>query len=154
MLRILGLFFFLMLFWWLWSGYASPLLLGLGLGSCLLVLWIVLRMDVVDREAAPLHLTYRAPVYWLWLIVEILKSNLDTSRRILKPSQAQPTIAELPASQQSDLGKVIYANSITLTPGTLSMYLSDNQIEVHALHPLTIEQLRAGQMAKRVMEME
>ncbi|MGB1581501.1 MAG: Na+/H+ antiporter subunit E [Nevskiales bacterium] len=154
MLRILGLFFFLMLFWWLWSGHATPLLLGFGLGSCLLVLWIVLRMDVVDQEAAPLHLTHRAPVYWLWLIVEMIKSNLDTCRRILQPSQAQPSIAVVPATQASDLGKVIYANSITLTPGTLSMRLSDTNIEVHALHPVSIKTLGNGEMAKRVTEME
>lgn len=154
MLRILGLFLFLTLFWWLWSGHTTPLLLGLGLGSCLLVLCIVLRMNVVDHEAAPLHLTHRAPLYWLWLLVEILKSNLDTCRRILKPELAQPVVAQLPAPQKTDLGKVIYANSITLTPGTLSMRLADDGIQVHALHADSIEGLRQGRMADQVSRME
>lgn len=154
MLRTLGLFFFLTLFWWLWSGYATPLLLGLGLGSCLLVIWIVVRMDVVDHEAAPLHLTHRAPLYWLWLVGKIARANLDTCRRILKPELTHPVVMELPAPQQSDLGKVIYANSITLTPGTLSMHVEGKGILVHALHIDSIEDLRSGEMADKVTRME
>lgn len=154
MLRTLGLFFFLTLFWWLWSGYATTLLLGLGLGSCLLVIWIVVRMNVVDHEAAPLHLTHQAPIYWLWMLGQIARANLDTCRRILGPSRAEPVIAELPARQQSDLGRVIYANSITLTPGTLSMRVEANSILVHALHADSVDELRNGEMAEKVRRME
>ena len=155
MLRATSLFSFLALFWWLWSGHATVLLLSCGLGSCLLVLWIVLRMDVVDHEATPLHLTHRAPFYWMWLLVEILKANIDTCRRILNPGTGvDPVVADLPLSQKTDLGKVTYANSITLTPGTLSMRLDDERVQVHALHQSTIDDLKTGVMADRVKRME
>lgn len=155
MLRLTGLSLVLALMWWLWSGHASTLLLTLGGLSCLLVAWIAYRMDVVDHESAPLHLTHRAPLYWSWLIIQILRSNLDTCKRILRPAQnVQPVIAELPASQGDVLGRVIYANSITLTPGTLSMELKQSSVHVHALHQSMIDELRNGDMARRVTRME
>ena len=155
MLRALGLFLVLGLFWWLWSGHTSLLLLSFGLGSCLLVVWIALRMDVVDHEATPLQLTHRVPIYWLWLIGQILKANVDTSLRILRPkSRVQPVVADLPAEQALDLGRVIYANSITLTPGTLSMRLDEDSVEVHALHQDTIDDLKTGVMAEHVKRLE
>lgn len=155
MLRALGLLTVLILMWWLWSGHATPLLLGFGLGSCLLVCWIALRMDVVDRESTPLHLTPKVPRYWAWLCWQILLSNIETCGRILRPSETvDAVVSDLPADQNSDLGRVIYANSITLTPGTLSMQLDEQSVQVHALSPSLIEDLVTGDMAERIKEME
>ena len=155
MLRATGLFCVLALMWWLWSGYATALLLGFGLISCLLVLWIALRMDVVDREATPLHLTLSVPFYWLWLFKEILRSNIDTCKRILQPgSKVKPVVVNVATDQVSDLGKVIYANSVTLTPGTLSMLLEDDFLQVHALDQSAIDDLTTGAMAARVKQLE
>jgi multicomponent Na+:H+ antiporter subunit E len=119
------------------------------------VLWIALRMDVVDLEATPLHLTHRAPFYWAWLCIEMLHSNLDTCKRILRPSRlVRPVVENIEADQTTDLGKVIYANSVTLTPGTLSMHLDNQQLQVHALDQSMIEALKNGSMASRVKRME
>lgn len=155
MFRATGLLIALALMWWLWSGHASVLLLSLGAASCALVLVIALRMDVVDRESTPLHLTQRGPLYWAWLFWQIMLSNIDTCKRILTPGRrVNCVVAELPAEQKTDLGKVIYANSITLTPGTLTMHLDDKQIQVHALDPSQVEALASGEMARRVTRME
>lgn len=155
MLRATGLLGVLALMWWLWSGYATALLLSFGLISCLLVLWIALRMDVVDREATPLHLTLSAPLYWLWLSKEILRSNIDTCQRILQPgSKVEPVVVDVLADQSTDLGKVIFANSVTLTPGTLSMLLDDQHLQVHALHQSAIDDINTGAMSKRVKKLE
>ena len=151
MLRAVGLFFILAGMWWLWSGHATAMLLGFGLLSCLLVVWLAVRMDVVDREALALHLSHRIPFYWAWLCVEILRSNLDTCKRILRPATlVRPVVDEVIADQDTDLGKVIYTNSITLTPGTLSMQLEGDKLQVHALDQSMIDDLHGGAMAARV----
>jgi len=142
-------------FWLLLSGYFVPLLLGLGAVSILLVVTITLRMNVVDHEDQPLHLTLRFPLYWAWLAGEIVKANIDVVRCIWSPTGAiSPTRIRLTASQRTTVGKVIYANSITLTPGTVTMGLEGNQIEVHALTIAAATSLQDGEMGHRVRELE
>jgi multicomponent Na+:H+ antiporter subunit E len=141
--------------WLLLSGHYVPLLLGLGALSALLVVTIALRMDVVDREGHPIHLSPKALLYWPWLAWEIVKSNVDVARRILSPSlPISPTIIHVRASQKSDLGKVIYGNSITLTPGTVAIDIDGDKIEVHALTREAAQALRDGDMDRRVTRLE
>lgn len=155
MLHALSLTAFLYALWLLLSGHFEPLLLALGLGSTLLVVFIAIRMEVIDRESHPFHLTLRLPVYWAWLAWEIAKANLAVARIVLTPSPPiSPTVVRVKASQRSDLGQVIYANSITLTPGTVSMNLEDGHIEVHALTNDMARSLEEGDMDRRVSRLE
>jgi multicomponent Na+:H+ antiporter subunit E len=141
--------------WLLLSGHYVPLLIGLGALSVLLVVTIALRMGVVDREGHPIHLSPKALLYWPWLAWEIVKSNVDVARRILSPTlPISPTVIRLKASQKSELGKVIYANSITLTPGTVSIDIDGDKIEVHALTREAAQALRTGDMDRRVTRFE
>jgi multicomponent Na+:H+ antiporter subunit E len=138
--------------WLLLSGHFTPFLLVLGLASCALVVLVTLRMDVADREGHPLHLTWRgALIYWPWLLVEIVKANIDVAKRIVSPSlPITPTLVRIRASQTSDLGQVIYANSITLTPGTISVDVANGEILVHALSREGADALLEGEMDRRV----
>lgn len=141
--------------WLLLSGHYNALLLSLGVVSILIVVMIALRMDVIDREGHPIHLTIKILPYWSWLGWQIIRSNLDVARRILSPTMPiSPTVLRVKASQRSALGKVIYANSITLTPGTVSINIETNEIEVHALTREAAAGLRAGEMNRRVAELE
>ncbi|MBW8054499.1 MAG: hypothetical protein FVQ76_04225 [Nitrospira sp.] len=141
--------------WLLLSGHYVPLLIGLGALSALLVVTIALRMDVVDREGHPIHLSPKALLYWPWLGWEIVKANLDVARRILDPRlPISPIVIRLKATQKSDLGRVIYANSITLTPGTVSIDIDGEHIEVHALTREAAQALRTGDMDRRVTRFE
>jgi len=145
----------LYLLWIVLSGYFQPLLLVLGVVSTLIVLFIALRMEVVDRESHPVHLTLRLPLYWLWLLWEIVKSNVVVARLIWSPSlPISPTVFQVPTSQKSQLGQVVYANSITLTPGTVSMTLENNQVRVHALTEDIAKDLQTGAMDRRVTALE
>ncbi len=145
----------LYLLWVVLSGYFQPLLLVLGVVSTLIVLFIALRMEVVDRESHPVHLTLRLPLYWLWLLWEIAKSNVVVARLIWSPSlPISPTVFQVPTSQKSQLGQVVYANSITLTPGTVSMTLENNQVRVHALTEDIAKDLQTGAMDRRVTALE
>jgi multicomponent Na+:H+ antiporter subunit E len=139
--------------WLLLSGHYVPLLLSLGVLSVLVVLFIATRMDVVDKEGQPVHLGPKALLYWSWLAWEIIKANLAVTRHILRPRLSiSPTVVRVKATQTSELGKVIYANSITLTPGTVSIDIDGPYISVHALTRDFAADLRSGDMDRRVTD--
>jgi len=143
--------------WVLLSGMIQPLLLGLGLVSVLFVAWLKARADRRDRAPVPFALRIgRIPGYLLWLSWEIVKSNVDVARRILSPGlPIAPSIRWLPARQRTELARVMYADSITLTPGTLSIDLDDEWVEVHALDESSLDALENGShMDMRVSRLE
>lgn len=142
--------------WLLLSGIMEPLILGFGLASSLAVAWIKLRADRRDGDPVPIALRIgRLPGYVLWLSWEIVKSNVDVARRILSPSlPIAPAVRWLPVSQRSELTRVIYADSITLTPGTLSIDLTGEAVEVHALNEGSLDALERGEMDARVRRLD
>lgn len=154
-MRSFSLFLVLFALWLLLSGFFQPLLIGLGVASSAFVAWIAWRMDVVDHEGHPIHLSWRALTYWPWLGWEIVKSCITVSRIIIDPKlPISPRIIHVKASQADELGHVIYANSITLTPGTVSIDVIGHTIEVHALTKESAEELENGDMDRRVVRME
>ncbi|MDX9996021.1 MAG: Na+/H+ antiporter subunit E [Rhodocyclaceae bacterium] len=143
-------------FWLLLSGMYTPFLLAAGAGSALGVFLLARRMDVVDHEGFPIHLGWQALVsYWPWLIKEIVKSAWDVSRRILHPElPISPVLVEFAPSQKTDLGLVIHANSITLTPGTISVEVAPGRFLVHALTRAGAAGLAASEMDRRCAALE
>ncbi|WP_114326048.1 Na+/H+ antiporter subunit E [Candidatus Colwellia aromaticivorans] len=151
----ISLFFTLATFWLLNSGHNTLLILLLGLASICLVIAIVHRMDVVDHESQPIHLTQNIFSYLLWLIKEVIHSNIIVIKHIwLGNKSISPTLRRIRVSQKTDMGKVIYANSINLTPGTVTIDLIDDEVVVHALLQKDIETLLAGEMDRRVSLLE
>ena len=151
----ISLFVTLGAFWLLNSGHYTLLILSLGLISVALVLYIAHRMDVVDHESQPLHLTLKIPGYFLWLSKEMILSNISVVKHIwLGNETISPVLTSIKANQKTDMGKVIYANSITLTPGTVAVDLVGDQITVHAISRENIEDLQAGEMDRRVCRLE
>jgi len=155
LIRKLGLAIVLFIFWLLLSGIYQPLIISFGIASSLLVAWIAHRMDVADHEGFPIHLGPKALTYWPWLIWEIIKANIDVAIIIVKPRlQITPTMFKSQASQKTEVGQVSYANSITLTPGTISVGVADGMVEVHALTSYSADDVITGRMDKRVCDME
>ncbi len=155
MKHTISLFLTLAAFWLLNSGHYSVLVLSLGLVSIALVLIISHKMDVVDQESQPIYLSTKILGYYLWLIKEIIKANITVVKHIwVGEKSISPTLKKIKISQQTDMGKVIYANSITLTPGTVAIDLVDNEITVHALLSKDIESLEVGEMDRRVTLLE
>jgi multicomponent Na+:H+ antiporter subunit E len=150
-----SLFLTLYVLWLLLSGHwTDPLLLGFGVASAALAVFISWRMEGLDHEGVPISVSLHALAYWPWLLWQIVLSNLAVARCILDPGRIGPRMAWVPASQKSDLGKVIYANSITLTPGTISVQVDGAHILVHALEGSGIDDLRDGAMDRRCMAVE
>jgi multicomponent Na+:H+ antiporter subunit E len=146
----------LFVLWLLLSGHFNdPVLLALGAVSVAVVVFIARRMDVVDREGHPIHLSHRAVFYVPWLLLEIVKANIDVARIILRRRMPlSPTLFTTKGSQHSDLGLAIYANSITLTPGTVTVAVEETELTVHALTREAAEGVAGGEMDRRVAALE
>lgn len=157
-MRILGLWAFCFGLWLLLSGYFDvPLLLVFGALSCALAVLVAWRVEViVPEERTPcswfnVHLFG----YWPWLLWQVVLSNLDVAKRIVDPAlPIDPALIALKPTQRGDLGRFIYANSITLTPGTVTVALSGDTLEVHALTREAADALLEGDMDRRVAQLE
>lgn len=125
----------LVLYWAILSGKLSHgLLLSLGAVSVVLVIVLVERMGILDREASPYHRLPAVLRYWGWLSGEIVKANIQVARAILRAElDLTPRLFRVKATQETDLGRTIFANSITLTPGTVTVDIEGDEFIVHAL---------------------
>lgn len=155
MKHLISLGVVLYLLWMLLSGHFTGLLLGLGVASTVLVLYLSHRMDIADHEGQPIHMTPRALPYWGYLAWEMTKSNLDVLGRILRGRHSiDPVVVRVTAGQHSDVGRVTYANSITMTPGTVTIAVQGKDIDVHALTSEAAAGVRDGEMDRRVCRVE
>ncbi len=142
-------------FWLALSGHYTYLLLGIGAACSVFCVYMASRMGAVDREAHPVHLLGPALTYIPWLIWEITKSAWSVARIIVNPKlPISPTMTVVAASQRTSVGVVAYANSITLTPGTITTGVKGNLLTVHALVNDGALDLEAGGMDARVKQFE
>lgn len=151
-MRTIGFTGLLCVFWILLSGQFQPLMLGLGLLSVALTVFLAKRMNLIDHESYPFHLFSKFPGFFIYILKEIIKANIEVIKQIisLNGKSISPQLIEIPVPQKSDLGRVIYANSITLTPGTVSVSLSKNKLTVHALTKDAAQDLTEGCMSKKI----
>jgi multicomponent Na+:H+ antiporter subunit E len=156
--HFINLWLFYFAIWLLLSGYYDdPLLVGFGVLTCTLCVFIAWRTEVLDPEESPLRLGLSAQTffYWPWLLMQIIKSNLDVTRIILDPKlPISPTMISVRPTQRTDLGRVIYASSITLTPGTVTTYMRGETFDVHALTQEAADAVLEGEMGRRVTQLE
>jgi multicomponent Na+:H+ antiporter subunit E len=149
-----GLLVALMVSWVLWSGIYKPLLLWLGLFSCLLSVWLAQRMGFF-RHPMSLRTLLRLPAHWFWLLGEIVRSSVEVARVVLSPSlPISPTVVELTTTEASDAGKVILGNSITLSPGTVTIDVHEDRLLVHCLTQHSAAQLRDPEAQRRIARLE
>ena len=155
MARIVGLWVILFAVWLLLSGHYTPLLIGFGMGSCALTVYIAKRMDLADHEGVPIDWVFRFFLYLPWLLKEILVANINVARVILSPSlPISPIMVVFGSSQKTDLGRVLYANSITLTPGTITTGIDGDKLEIHALTWRDVDGREEDEMDRRVSAVE
>ena len=155
LLRVLITTGILFAIWILLSGHLDPLLLSLGLMSCLFVAWISYKLAILDPEFKTLLFVLNMPKFLPWFFIQIVKSNIDVSWRILHPKlPISPNISTIPVSQHSEVAKVTYANCITLTPGTYTLKINPDNIKVHSLTKSGAESLQEREMSKRIQKLE
>jgi multicomponent Na+:H+ antiporter subunit E len=155
LVRIAGLWVVLFAFWLLLSGHYDAQLIGFGMGSCALAVYIAMRMDIADHESVPIDWVFRFLLYLPWLLKEILVANFKVAKVILSPSlPISPIMVVFGSTQETDLGRALYANSITLTPGTITTGVEGDQLEIHALTWADVDDREEDEMDRRVSAVE
>jgi len=156
MKNLLWLAFLLAVFWIINSGHFDFLLLSFGVLSVAIVIVVNRIITRVNEEYhPPIILSLRLPFYILWLVKEIIKSNIDVIRCIWQRKPAiEPRVIRVKASQETDLMRVLYANSITMTPGTVTLEIEGDEFTVHALTRASREGVESGDMDRRVRSLE
>jgi len=152
-MKPLILFVILVCLWLLMSGHYTFLIISLGILSCAFCVYLANRAKLIDDEGLPLFFLPRLLGYLMWLFKEILISNLNTAKAIIS-NNIKPETFTVKASQITDVAKVTYANSITLTPGTVTTKINNNTFEVHALNTDFGNDVRSNEMDKKVKLLE
>ena len=151
--KSIALFLFLFGFWLLMSGHYTVLITSLGVLSCLLCVYLTIKGNFLDNETIPIYFFPRLIQYTIWLIKEIFISNITTAKVILFQSE-EPELFSVKVTQKTNEGKVTYANSITLTPGTVTTQIKNNVFEVHALTKEFGDDVRGSEMDRMVTWLE
>ena len=152
-IKSITLFILLLGFWLLMSGHYTILIISLGVLSCLLCVYLTIKGKFLDNETIPVYFFPRLIQYTSWLIKEIFVSNIVTAKVILTKTE-DPELFTVKSSQKTNEGKVTYANSITLTPGTVTTQINENIFEVHALNKKFGDDVRSSDMDKMVSWLE
>lgn len=120
--------------WFAWSGYTQTVILIFAAAGIAISLFFGNRFSAFDEEGFPIRIALHFPMFFLWLCWETIKANIEVSLLILSPKMnIAPHLIRVPATQKTALGQVVHANTITITPGTISLDMRDDQILVHAL---------------------
>ncbi|WP_425411026.1 Na+/H+ antiporter subunit E [Hyphococcus sp.] len=142
--------------WLLLSGYFDKaLLLIFGAGSVLFAAYLAHRANIIDNDSVPSSLFPGLLGYWIWLGGEIGKANMAVIRQALAVEpKLSPKLFLVPNPPKSSVGKATFANSITLTPGTVTVDLRENEILVHALSEDFADVAAIADMGARVAKIE
>jgi multicomponent Na+:H+ antiporter subunit E len=157
LIRVVSLAAVLFVFWLLLSGHFTPFLVVSGAISALLIAWLGVALGYADEEGHPVEWIGRGLLYWPWLVKEAAKSAIDVSLIVLNPAlPISPCLIRVKTSQKTAVGVATYANSITLTPGTITVEVNrrDDEFLVHALTKAGADGLAEGEMDRRVTAME
>lgn len=155
-MRIVGAIIGFLGLWLLLSGVYQPLTIGLGVLSAITVVLILKRMSRIDGDEVAIHINQWAFLkYQGWLLVEIAKSNLAVTKIIMTPSlPVRQHMFSVPYTQKTDLGQVIFANSITLTPGTITVETEPGHFLVHAVAYCPEDKDSLADMDRRITAIE
>ena len=135
MAYLVGLVITLAVFWLSNSGHYTPLLLSLGAVSIGITVLLTSRLGGIDRESVPYVRIFGFIWYLPWLFWEILKANYAVIKACLMADlDISPALVKVKTTCRSDLAKVTFANSITLTPGTVTVEVEGDKLLVHALY--------------------
>jgi len=154
-MRITAFIVALFAFWLLLSGVYTPFFVLSGLGASIAVAAFARRMGIADIEGFPLQFARAVVTYWPWLLKEIFVAGWQVTRAILSPRlDVTPTLVRFTPSQTTAVGLVTHANSITLTPGTITIDAEPQSFLVHALTREGAAGLAGSAMDRRVSHLE
>ena len=112
------------------------------------------RLGVLDNEGFPLKLVGNLLLYIPWVIRQIISSNIQDAKVVLNPKRIHSHLIQVPVTQKAVIGQVIHANTITVTPGTVSLDVTDDRILVHALTDDAATEDSTNDLDERVTRLE
>ena len=146
-------FLILLAFWTFMSGLFDIWHFGLGVISCALVAYMSNDLLFTSKPSKEkLREAIRFVRYFPWLLYQIILANIYVVKLALHPNMKRmiyPHIVKFRTKLKKDLSIVTFANSITLTPGTITVLVEDDYFYVHAIDMRVAESL-PGDMEKRV----
>ena len=148
-------FIMLSVFWLIWSGMFDGFHITLGVISVgLVVAWTgnMIMMDNHQPVGQRLMQWWRFEIYSFWLLWQIVLANIDVMKLAFHPKLSrmiQPKFMTFKTTITGDVPLFVLAQSITLTPGTVTLAINGQVIEVHALHNAAADAL-PGDMARKV----
>ena len=157
MLRTASVALFLFAFWLLLSGHYTVWLVTAGAVVSVTLALLGRRFGFTDEEGHPIDRIPLAIAYWPWLAREIVKSAIGVTRIILDPKlPISPQLFHTKVSARTPVGVATYANSITLTPGTITVAIDreHDRFLVHSLTKAGADDVEAGEMDRRVARFE
>lgn len=149
--RPLVVFAILYAFWLIFSGHYDAFHLGLGVFCAALVAFFSYDL-LLPNVPSPNKLLKvgRFIAYLPWLLYQVVVANLHVVYLVLFPGKIQPQIVRFKAGLGTDLSKATLGNSITLTPGTITLDIDGDEFYVHALSDGLASDLLTGEMERRV----
>jgi len=145
----------------LWMGLSGEYslehrnILYYGIGSSVFVAWLSERLGITENYAKYPLFILRGFTYVPFVVKEVILSNLAVTKIILSPKlPIEPTVFHTEAPMKTSLGLVTYANSITITPGTVSIDTPNGNIQVHAITKEMATGVSEGRMLRRVLKLE
>jgi multicomponent Na+:H+ antiporter subunit E len=154
-MRLVLLAITLAAFWMVNSGFFQPLLLAFGALSVGIGIYFAIAMRTADEEGYPVQTAIGAITYWPWLFWQIVLSSCRVAQIVIDPKlPISPTMTVVQSGQRTAAGQATYANSITLTPGTITAGVNGDDFTIHALERAGADDVETGAMNERVTEFE
>ena len=146
--NFIATFILLFAFWILLSGRFDTFHLSLGAICSILIAWVCYDLIFVNIKVGDYWLEVgRFLVYIPWLLYQVVKANIYVASLTLNPKPSiDPQIVRFKTKLETDISCVTLANSITLTPGTITMDIKEGEFYVHALDKKVAEDLGSGEM--------
>lgn len=116
--------------------------------------WIYVRFFRLSSKDPDIRFSLGIFTYLPWLLKEIFVSTISLVNIVIfsKSKNIRPVINSIKTNMRSDTENVIYGNSITITPGTLTMKIDDNSLKIHSISKMHYKGLIEGKMASKIKE--
>jgi multicomponent Na+:H+ antiporter subunit E len=151
------LFVLLFIFWIILNGAISLEIALFGVGICLIVKLFTYKTTRLNSsiERKAIKKLYRIMEYLFILIIEVYKANIDIIKLVLSPKpEIKPTLKYITTDLKSRVARVALANSITLTPGTITVSMNDDELLIHAIHASNLDGMEESIFVEKLRRLE
>lgn len=152
-------FIFLMAFWYIMSGFFDLTHTIMGVLSVGIVMAINYKFETYPFYEGETDVIkdlrfFYAPYYFGWLLIQIVISGIEVAKILLSPSlPIETSVIRFKVNYPNPYCKLILGNSITLTPGTLTVDIEGDQFTVHAISPVSFEGIASDKMPRKVLKL-